>query len=290
MLKRVTLVLLVVLLGLLMTASAYAAAAETQAGSIPWWAWLLIVLAFLMFLGIVIWWCLSTPEEAIEERAPVEHELEAPAETIAPAVEVAAPTVEAAAPAIDLGVPEVELRGPEVAAPAVDVELPELEAEAPAIEAEPPELEAETPTIAVDLPELEVEASTIAVDFPELEVRTRSVDVEAAEMDMDLAGVEEGQIGPQPSQADDLKIVEGIGPKIESVLHAAGIRTFAELAATPADRIDEILAAESTRLASLADPTTWPEQAQLAAEGKWAVLEQLQDELKGGRREGPRIE
>ncbi|HBY69766.1 MAG TPA: 50S ribosomal protein L21, partial [Flavobacteriaceae bacterium] len=29
---------------------------------------------------------------------------------------------------------------------------------------------------------------------------------------------------------------------------------------------------------------TWPQQAQLAADGKWDELEKLQDELDGGRK------
>ena len=81
---------------------------------------------------------------------------------------------------------------------------------------------------------------------------------------------------------DDLKRVEGIGPKISSVLQAAGITTFAQLAATDVSRLKQILT--EADLITLADPTTWPEQASLAAAGKWAELETLQDELKGGRR------
>lgn len=80
---------------------------------------------------------------------------------------------------------------------------------------------------------------------------------------------------------DDLKIIEGIGPKIASVLQAAGIGTFAELAATSPERISEILLAAGLRLA---DPGTWPEQARLAAEGKLDELQALQDSLKGGRK------
>jgi len=33
------------------------------------------------------------------------------------------------------------------------------------------------------------------------------------------------------------------------------------------------------------DPTTWPQQADLAANGKWDELKVLQDELNGGRPE-----
>jgi len=81
--------------------------------------------------------------------------------------------------------------------------------------------------------------------------------------------------------ADDLKRVEGIGPKISGLLQEAGIATFAQLAATDVSRIQEILAAAALR--GLADPTTWPEQAKLASEGRWDKLGGLQDELKGGR-------
>jgi large subunit ribosomal protein L21 len=82
--------------------------------------------------------------------------------------------------------------------------------------------------------------------------------------------------------ADNLKRIEGIGPKISSLLQEAGIATFAQLAATDVSRIQEILAAADLR--GLADPTTWPGQAKLASEGQWDKLGALQDELKGGRR------
>jgi predicted flap endonuclease-1-like 5' DNA nuclease len=88
----------------------------------------------------------------------------------------------------------------------------------------------------------------------------------------------------EPAALDDLKRIEGIGPKISSVLQAAGITTFAQLSQTSVDRIKEALEAENPNLLRLADPTTWPEQAALAAQGEWEALAQLQDELKGGRR------
>lgn len=84
---------------------------------------------------------------------------------------------------------------------------------------------------------------------------------------------------PEP---DDLTRIEGIGPKIASLLQAAGITTFAHLASTDVRRLKRIIA--EAGLTALADPTTWPEQATLAATGQWDALEALQDELKGGRR------
>ena len=86
----------------------------------------------------------------------------------------------------------------------------------------------------------------------------------------------------KPRKPDNLMRIEGIGPKISSVLQAAGIKTFAQLAATDVSRLRQILT--EAGLAALADPSTWPEQAGLAAVGKWDALEVLQDELEGGRR------
>jgi len=58
--------------------------------------------------------------------------------------------------------------------------------------------------------------------------------------------------------------------------------TFADLAAADQDRLTEILQQESNL--RLADPATWPEQAALAAAGKWDELKALAEQLKGGRR------
>ena len=83
-------------------------------------------------------------------------------------------------------------------------------------------------------------------------------------------------------EADDLKKIEGIGPKIAGLLNEAGITTFAGLAATEAAKIKEILAAAGARYATH-DPTTWPQQADLAANGKWDELNEWQDRLDGGK-------
>ncbi len=82
--------------------------------------------------------------------------------------------------------------------------------------------------------------------------------------------------------ADDLKKIEGIGPKISELLNNAGISTFAMLANTEATKIKEILAAAGSRYSSH-DPTTWPAQAEMAAAGEWEKLKAWQDELDGGK-------
>lgn len=86
------------------------------------------------------------------------------------------------------------------------------------------------------------------------------------------------------ASGDDLKIIEGIGPKIEEILIAAGIDSFTTLAQKSADEVREILVAQGSRY-KMFDPTTWAEQATLAAEGKWDELQVLKDSLHGGKSE-----
>jgi predicted flap endonuclease-1-like 5' DNA nuclease len=87
------------------------------------------------------------------------------------------------------------------------------------------------------------------------------------------------------AQEDDLKRIEGIGPKIAGVLKEAGISTFGQLATTDAQHLRGVLHQADPNLTRLADPTSWPEQAGLAADGRWEDLEKLQADLKGGRRQ-----
>lgn len=84
------------------------------------------------------------------------------------------------------------------------------------------------------------------------------------------------------SNPEDLKIVEGIGPKIDGLLKDAGINNWSDLAAASVDRLKEVLEAAGDRY-RLADPTTWPKQAELAAAGKWKELSEYQDFLSGGK-------
>ena len=88
--------------------------------------------------------------------------------------------------------------------------------------------------------------------------------------------------GGAPVQRDDLKRIEGIGPKIERMLNDDQIYTWAELAAAPLDRLKGILRGGGDRY-KMHDPSSWPDQAKLAAQGRWKELEELQDILQGGR-------
>lgn len=83
-------------------------------------------------------------------------------------------------------------------------------------------------------------------------------------------------------KGDDLKKIEGIGPKIAELLANSEIGDFNALAGADVEKLKEILAEAGSRY-KMHDPTTWPEQAKLAADGEWEKLEKLQDELKGGK-------
>lgn len=83
-------------------------------------------------------------------------------------------------------------------------------------------------------------------------------------------------------KADDLKIVEGIGPKIEELYHAAGITTWKQLSETPVETSQRILDEAGNRYA-IHNPATWAQQALLAYQGKWKELKVYQDSLHGGK-------
>lgn len=82
---------------------------------------------------------------------------------------------------------------------------------------------------------------------------------------------------------DDLKVIEGIGPKIEELLHAKGITTFAQVVETPTADIQAILDEAGSKFA-IHDPATWAEQATLLRDGKMDEFNALAEELKGGKR------
>ena len=136
---------------------------------------------------------------------------------------------------------------------------------------------------AAEAPVVEAPAPAPVVEAKVEELVEEIIEVE--EVVEEITEVEEEVVVATPeatAKPDDLKKIEGIGPKIASLLNDAGITTFAGLAETEADKIREILLAAGSRY-KMHDPTTWPAQSALAANGEWDALGTLQDELKGGR-------
>ena len=80
---------------------------------------------------------------------------------------------------------------------------------------------------------------------------------------------------------EDLKKIEGIGPKLSKVLHAAGVVNFKQLADKSVAEIQDILDDAGPRY-RIARPKSWPLQAAMAAAGDWDKLKAFQDEMRGG--------
>ena len=81
---------------------------------------------------------------------------------------------------------------------------------------------------------------------------------------------------------NDLKIVEGIGPKIEGLFHNFNIKTWKELADSSADTCQQVLNSGGKRY-RLHDPASWPMQAKMAYEGHWKQLAEWQETHRAGK-------
>ncbi|HSJ53090.1 MAG TPA: solute carrier family 23 protein [Anaerolineae bacterium] len=84
----------------------------------------------------------------------------------------------------------------------------------------------------------------------------------------------------ESAEPDDLKRIEGIGLKVASILQTAGINSYAQLASTDVSKLKKILKDAGL---PMVQPSSWPAQARLAAEGDWSALEAMQAEMLGGR-------
>lgn len=166
----------------------------------------------------------------------------------------------------------------EVAAPEAVVKTAssprKSESVAPVAVAEAPTAEAEVPTSVAEV------AAEPAIEAPAAE----SALVTSAEAkDEKEVGASAKKTTKKAPKLNDLKIIEGIGPKIEQLLHEAGIDTWEALANTSVERLREILEAAGSRY-QVHDPGTWPAQARFAANGDWEELKDYQDMLIGGRK------
>ena len=82
---------------------------------------------------------------------------------------------------------------------------------------------------------------------------------------------------------DDFTHITGIGQKTSSLLKNAGIKSFSKLAETDVKHINEILEKKNPSLLKKTDPTTWPEQARIAAAGDWEALTNLKKSIKAAK-------
>jgi len=83
-------------------------------------------------------------------------------------------------------------------------------------------------------------------------------------------------------KADDLTVVEGIGPKISELFHNNNIKTWYSLSTASLEECQEALNSGGKRF-EMHNPGSWSLQAGMAFEGKWEELAKWQSEHKGGR-------
>lgn len=116
---------------------------------------------------------------------------------------------------------------------------------------------------------------------PVVEKAKEEVKKEAPKTEEKKAEAPKVEAKPKAAKGDDLTKIEGAGPKAAEALVNAGLDTFTKVAKADADKMKEILTEASSRMAHL-DTTSWPKQAQMAADGKWDELKVWQDNVKGG--------
>ncbi len=156
-------------------------------------------------------------------------------------------------------------------------ETPAAEGEAPTTEASTEEAPASEEVKTEEAPKEEVKAEEPKKE--EAPVAEAPKEEKKEEVKAEEPKKEEKK---EEAKADDLTKVEGIGPKIAELLNGKGFATFAALGAAKAEDIKTILTEAKGSFASH-EPTTWPMQAQMAADGKWDELKKWQDESDGGK-------
>lgn len=78
---------------------------------------------------------------------------------------------------------------------------------------------------------------------------------------------------------DDFTKIEGIGPKIKSLLNTDGIWSFTQLSKIKVSRLQNILDNAGSRY-KVHKPESWPHQSKLAAQGKWKELQEWNEKEK----------
>lgn len=278
---------------------------------------LLLVGLALVVLGAGMWLILMRPWEKFDDlKTPLYtgHEEHAPAEQPEAVAKTAAAEVEAPAAAKPVEAKAAEVEAPAAAEP---VEAKAARVEAPAA-AEPVEAEAlaahaaETVPVADaprdDLTRIEgvgpkTQEALYAAGITSF-AQVAAMTPESLSRTVQAHGVRIAKTDTWPEQArraaageltdlgdmqkrivsgaarDDLTQIEGIGPKTQQVLYAAGITTFQQLADSTPDALRKILDDAGLRLGV---PASWPEQAALIVKDDLTGLQELQSRLKGGR-------
>ena len=128
--------------------------------------------------------------------------------------------------------------------------------------------------------ELDQQNQNLLIRVKEADTRIVEVEKKMIDLNKEVSNLKTQKLAMQ----DKFSYLTGIGKKVSSILRLAGIESFSQLAATDVNRIREILEKENPSLLNITDPTTWPEQARLAAIGDWTILSALEESIKLSKR------
>jgi predicted flap endonuclease-1-like 5' DNA nuclease len=142
---------------------------------------------------------------------------------------------------------------------------------------------AAAPESSAEQTDVQPEASESAYAAVEQPAYAQVPEARAPDKTTEPAAQDEPQASAAPAEQapDDLTMIEGIGPKISGALIAAGVNTFAKLAAMQPEEIERVVRSAGVRMVGKAE--TWTKQAALAAEGKFDELKAYQRTLTAGR-------
>jgi predicted flap endonuclease-1-like 5' DNA nuclease len=135
-------------------------------------------------------------------------------------------------------------------------------------------------TIKIKNDELDHQNQLLTIRVKEADTKIVEIEKKLLDLNKEASNLRAKKLAMQ----DDFSYLTGIGKKVSSILRLAGIESFSRLAATDVNRIREILEEVNPSLLNITDPTTWPEQARLAATGDWATLSALEESIKLSRR------
>jgi predicted flap endonuclease-1-like 5' DNA nuclease len=235
--------------------------------SIPWWAWLLVfIIVFALVLALTRGGRRPTtgPDAGMAMRSTEDAVLSS---EVKPATGVQVPPVPTGMP--DRRDIPLEENMPELRNVPDMRDMPEI----PPMRDVPVERDMPGLRDMPDLPDMPVEEEIQGLqDVP---------DWQDVPDPAGIADTREVPFTPPAPPPDDLTIIEGIGPRINEILHRRGVITFLQLSEMDMIELDRVLASENV---GIADPASWAEQARLAANGDWEGLQRYQDQLKGGRR------
>jgi predicted flap endonuclease-1-like 5' DNA nuclease len=140
----------------------------------------------------------------------------------------------------------------------------------------------DTSGLTAELETLRIENSKFKSDLDVCKDRLASATAAAIPRDIHFDADAAKEAFRRRVKENDLKIVEGIGPKIEGLFHNFDIKTWHTLADTSVAKCQEVLDSGGDRF-KVHDPASWPMQARMAYEGRWKELRRWQDEHNHGK-------